>query len=559
MEILLVADTNLFFECKSLDQLPWSELGCDPVVILLTKPVLDEIDKHKKANGRTRARALEIFGQVRGMLTSAAQEVEIRSSSPKVVLRRMTNVKPDPAFKDDLDYTKTDERLVGIVSALNAQASASNVKLFTDDTGPATTADGLGVPYLMINENWRRPPSETTEDKKIKELEKDLATYRAQEPKISIGACDMADESNVVEIRQKVATPLTDIEIERILDKLRLKHPLVTDFTPPPSSITTAPSGEITTTEYSSPSEDAISQYCDVAYPQWIDECRKILEKLHEGRSEIAPPVVLRWPMANIGTRPASQVRIEFEAKGPLKLLRVHAHKEDESDTVVIDGSVKPSAVALTKFPSAPKPPLFQKQVTRTAPPSKPKLTTGFDISTLRAAGALDERYRGIGGISKAMGLGHSDIFSQHLKGLNAATEAARLLQRGSGILGPSHLDAFPDRSAFAMIQPIEPLNFPRPYIPEPHDPESFYYDWPPNKGVERGALTCDLWRHQAGNEVFEFVVLFTREGEARGTVECTVHAENLTKPEQARVIVSRIIEPLSIVDLVDAMVEACN
>ena len=77
MELHLVADTNLFFECKSLEQLPWLELGYDPVVILLTKPVLDEIDKHKKATGRTRARALDIFGRVRVMLASSAQEIEI--------------------------------------------------------------------------------------------------------------------------------------------------------------------------------------------------------------------------------------------------------------------------------------------------------------------------------------------------------------------------------------------------------------------------------------------------------------------------------------------------
>src|SRR6188474_3357954 len=77
MEIRLVADTNLFFECKSLEELPWSDLGYDPVVILLTKPVLDEIDKHKKGSGRTRNRALEIFQRVRGMLESSADEVEI--------------------------------------------------------------------------------------------------------------------------------------------------------------------------------------------------------------------------------------------------------------------------------------------------------------------------------------------------------------------------------------------------------------------------------------------------------------------------------------------------
>src|SRR5882762_2938177 len=76
MELHLVADTNLFFEFKPLGQLPWGELGGDPVVILLTKPVLDEIDRHKKGTGRTRDRALDIFNRFRTMLTSGVAEVE---------------------------------------------------------------------------------------------------------------------------------------------------------------------------------------------------------------------------------------------------------------------------------------------------------------------------------------------------------------------------------------------------------------------------------------------------------------------------------------------------
>jgi hypothetical protein len=34
MEVHLVADTNLFFECKALEELPWSELGYDPVTTI---------------------------------------------------------------------------------------------------------------------------------------------------------------------------------------------------------------------------------------------------------------------------------------------------------------------------------------------------------------------------------------------------------------------------------------------------------------------------------------------------------------------------------------------
>lgn len=180
MELWLVADTNLFFECRPLNQLPWEELAHDPVVVLLTKPVLDEIDKHKKGAGRTRDRALEIFGRVRTMLTTKTNEVELRPSSPRVMLR-LDSTRPDPALRDDLDYGKIDEKLVGIVSALGSRTPGCVVELFTDDTGPASTASGMGLPFRMIEGSWRRPPSESTETKKIKELEKDLATYRAQE------------------------------------------------------------------------------------------------------------------------------------------------------------------------------------------------------------------------------------------------------------------------------------------------------------------------------------------------------------------------------------------
>jgi hypothetical protein len=66
----------------------------------------------------------------------------------------MTNVLPDPGLKDHLDYDKADERLVGIVSTLSSQAAGSEVKLFTDDGGPAGTAADLGVPLLMIDQKW---------------------------------------------------------------------------------------------------------------------------------------------------------------------------------------------------------------------------------------------------------------------------------------------------------------------------------------------------------------------------------------------------------------------
>ncbi|KUM28680.1 hypothetical protein AU467_10995 [Mesorhizobium loti] len=404
MEIHLVADTNLFFECKPLEQLPWQELGYDPIVILLAKPVLDEIDKHKYANSRTRDRSLEIFRRVREMLKSSAPESAIRTSSPKVVLRPMPGIKPDPALEEQLDYTTSDERLIGIVSTLNARSPEPRAVLFTEDAGPAMTADGLGVPYLMIDQSWRRPPLETEEAKRVKELRREIEAYRAQEPGISIGNCESADERNTIAATGKVATPLTEMEIEGFLAALKLKHALVTDFTPPLPSSTADASGEVTRIEYSAPAEDDVSKYRDELYPQWIERCRTLLVELHRGRDEVEPPVVVRWPISNEGTRPASQVRIEFEVKGFLALRRIRTDEEEDEDATHGSESLQLPTTSTRQFPPPPKPPSFQKQVTRIPPPVKRKVTQGLDLSKLTAIGALGENHEVLAGMSKMLG-----------------------------------------------------------------------------------------------------------------------------------------------------------
>ena len=553
MEVHLVADTNLFFECRALDQLPWQDLGFDTVVILLTKPVLDEIDKHKKATGRTRSRALEIFGQVRSMLTASTEELEIRASAPRVLLRRSTRAKPDDALRDELDYSKTDERLVGIVSTLSASASGHVVKLFTDDTGPAATADGLNVPYLIIDESWRRPASESTEAKKIKELEKDLATYRAQEPMIVIGRCEGADDSNHVEVSRTIATPLSADEVNALLETLRQNHPPKTDFTPPPPS-----TSGLETIEYSAPSAEAIADYQETRYPQWIERCAAIFWQLHEGRDVQEVPLVLRWSMSNNGTRPASQVRVEFEAKGPLLLKRSRPQNDDDGDEDTTQ-SPTPAPQVTSRLPSPPKPPTFERHVTRLGPPVVTTARTGIGLASLNLADPLADKYKGLAAMTRAIDAKALGLFPDHISRMSGLMDAASSLrhagvfdQAGIGHMFRASPVATPSQRFEALIPSLN--------MPPRHDPEAFYFDqWSPDTPVKKGALTCDLWRHHTEPEVVEFEVQITDADKARGTVECTVHAENLTKPQQRRAIVSRTVRHLSLGDLAAAMVAECR
>jgi hypothetical protein len=56
----------------------------------------------------------------------------------------------------------------------------------------------------------------------------------------------------------------------------------------------------------------------------------------------------------------------------------------------------------------------------------------------------------------------------------------------------------------------------------------------------------------------FEFEVVLDEDAEARGVVECVVHAENLVEPARAKVVVERVAEPFSVLELAKSLVDAC-
>ncbi|MCP1760956.1 hypothetical protein [Bradyrhizobium japonicum] len=557
MELHLVPDTNLFFEFKALDQLPWAELGHDPVVLLLTKPVLDEIDKHKKAGGRTRDRALDIFGRFRAMLESQANDSEVQPAGPRVLLRRMTMVRPDPDIEEHLDYNRPDERLIGIVSTLSKGARGYQVKLFTDDGGPAGLAQDLGVPFKMIPQAWRRPPAETTEAKQIRDLKKVVEVYQNQEPRVAI-RCETEGGDGIVTVAGKTAIPLTETELEELIEALRLKHPPREDFTPPDPTTSTDTWGATKTATYSAPSADDVANYRDRLYPKWLDDCRAALRRVHVGRDEQSPSVKLQWALSNDGSRPAERVRVEFVAEGHVELLRPRpAQDDDEDDT-------EPNAVStepLRRIPTPPKPPEFGKTIATSQPtrttPSTAVPARGVPLSSLR-------------GMNHALGnfaVPKSAAERLAIGGAFAHPISAEMRRMHDAIKGFSRHDALmrsilnPTVSSMAerVQMPIRHLSPPSFLPPRPPDPEKFHpAAWPAGIPVRTGALTCQLWRHQADEEVFEFDVVFDKEGDARGVIECTVHADNITVPPQKKVVVERKVEAVSMLDVARAMVEAC-
>lgn len=556
MEHVFVADTNLFFECKRLEELPWCDLAVDTVVIALIKPVMAEIDKHKNGGGRTRKRAIEISGRIREMLVASSPEVVVQEAGPCVVLRLMPIVQPAPELANSLDYSINDDRIVGTVATLSKDKTFASVSMLTDDSVAASTARGLGISFVLIPESWKRSPEATTEAKRIKELEKDISVYRAQEPIIDItNASGDATAANVV---RRVALALEPFEIEQLIGKLKEHHPLKKDFAAPEAEIQ-ADGGEIF---YEPADSEAIRTYTFEAYPKWIETCRSIFVSLHKDFIQHDTEVALTFGVANGGTRPASKMRVSFEAIGNIELSRGAHDPDDDEDQKGSGGqSTLPS---IPRLPAPPVAPAVRRIVKR--PPTASK---GVDVASPRMPGSglsIFELYKASRGpmSSLASHLATKAMFD-NLHGRGALADLARVGGPISEIMRMTtghDLLRNPLTSSIDLSAPIYARDpaIRMPLSRKEYDPESFYYDrWPKGRPVKRGALTCDLFRHQGGEELFEIDIIFPTNESVKGAVRCTVEAENLTKPAELLISVSRKIEAYSLMAIADSMVENCG
>jgi PIN domain len=112
-EVALVADTNLFLECRALSDLPWHELGYAKVELIVSRPVQQELDNHKKnERGRTFKRALAATKLLRELVISGQTALVIRESEPRVILSIMPASRVQPDLNESLDPTNNDDAII---------------------------------------------------------------------------------------------------------------------------------------------------------------------------------------------------------------------------------------------------------------------------------------------------------------------------------------------------------------------------------------------------------------------------------------------------------------
>ena len=429
----------------------------------------------------------------------------VRTKSPRVVL----SVEPQHTYSRDLEdrlnYQERDDQLVGTVYEFARCHRDSNVRLLTHDTTPLFTAQGLGLTADAISDDWLLPPETTETEKELASLKAENTRLTKAEPFFLIRCMDQSD--NDLERYDASYTwfePLTDAEVDELMQRLKNHFPLETDFgsrEPAERSVAQTGMDRILGTKqvFTPATDEEIAKYRDEAYPQWLDHCKQVLRNHHRTLQRETPVLEFSFLAANVGTRPATDALITIEARGNFQTKPPSSDDHHEEQDGEDDNLDNVQAKVL------PRPPV--------APCGQWRRTIGDRL----------------GGPLRAL-----DVLTRSLHGFpNLAHATGRIVDYPS------------------LHTPI--------VRPPSHDPNAFYYKSSrPTLPQSSFSLECDQWRHEDGEEPFLGEVhVPTDQDSAEGALVCRIQAGNLSKSVSKLIPVRIAIIHASAFESARTMVEA--
>ena len=284
--LYLFPDTNVFIQCRPMQDLDWSEWsGFEEIHLLVCRTVQREIDNQKnRGNDRVGRRARKISAQFADIVRSKEGYEQIRKERPQVKLLIDTAGKPSSCLLDRLDYNKPDDEIVGFAYSYRLLYPDADVRLLTNDSGPMVTAKILGLPFEQVKEGWLLKPENSQLERENARLQSEVERLKKTEPSFQLWCEDSSGKKiSSLEFETTVYEPLTNSEISELVDALRSRFPQATDFgsREQVERASTVPlSGW--NDRYIPPTEKEVAKYKNQDYPAWIKECAETFRNLHQ-------------------------------------------------------------------------------------------------------------------------------------------------------------------------------------------------------------------------------------------------------------------------------------
>ena len=351
--LYLFPDTNFFIQCRPLEELDWSEWKeFEEVHLIVCRAVQREIDRQKtRGNDRVGQRARKINSLFRQIVENGYKV--IRKDAPPVKLILESSSVPSNELKDRLDYSKSDDEIVGFLYQYKQQYSEADVRLLTHDTGPKMTAKSLNLRFVPVKDDWLLPPESNQVERENRWLKEEINRLRKAEPQFQVKCVDDNDiEVSALNIECQVYEPLDEDDLSTFMDLIRKRFPIVTDFEPSkpldresPFSIAAGISNEFV---YTPDSEKAIAKYRDQEYPYWVKSCKNVLSNLHEILQRKAAPPSFCFVATNEGTRPGKDTLVDITARGNFEICPFRMEEEERYIEPCLQSPPKPPRVQWT-------------------------------------------------------------------------------------------------------------------------------------------------------------------------------------------------------------------
>ena len=462
-------DTNLFLQCRPLEDIPWgSWTDRDELHLMICRSVQRELDNLKDTRDEAvAARARRILRMIRILITGECDHILISEERPIVRLYLEGPGKPNTELDEILDYSKPDDEFVGYTYRYAKERPDEEVILLTYDTGPMLTAKNLGINYQQVPDDWLIGSQQESANAETARLRQRVRELEKQEPCFELTFRDDDDDSvDVVQIEYPVYEPMSRSEIAECLEMIKTLVPMQTEFEQSVPERGESPLLRTVTAirgTYQPPTKDEIRQYQESAYPHWLSECESYLSELHSVLQAQFPQPCYVLTAKNVGTRPARDALITLTAQGAIQIaVEEYIDPNDDDEQRETGGDL----------------------------PSPPEAPVGHWTGPF---GQLGSMVGGMEGIAN---------FHRNIEALS------------SGV--------FPTASYL-----------PEDIASARRDPNEFYYKpHRPTDPTDIISLECEQWRHSSGPEDFEFLVFFDHdEQETAGAIKCEIHAENLTTP----------------------------
>ncbi|MGE0290056.1 MAG: PIN domain-containing protein [Bradyrhizobium sp.] len=353
--LCLFADTNLFAQCRALEELDWSMFGAyTEVRIIVSRPVQEEIDNQKNSDRKRLAKRADVTARrFRQIIAGNNVSTTLLSGPPLVTLFLLPQIKPDPDIADQLDYSKNDDRLVGIAHQYGRQNVSHDVAVLTHDTGPMLSANAVGLPYKIIPDEWFLPPEPSDVDRQISALRSENERLKRAEPQFAIecrvGSSDSATRLELVARRAKA---MSDAQINELLALLRQRHPMIADFgsmeraeRPIHTPFRIAGFNE----RFEPASDEDIEKYRSATYPDWITACEQRLRNWHVAMQKAIRAPLAGFAVANTGSRPGTDALVTIATQGRFSIVVPRSSQDD------VEAENDDASLSLPSVPMAPR------------------------------------------------------------------------------------------------------------------------------------------------------------------------------------------------------------